>query len=72
MTSNEQSEIEVTEFKPGQVATQSGVYRADHRRHRTSHEVTALSGERFPSCGGCSYAVTYTLVRPAAHIYGKI
>jgi hypothetical protein len=72
MTSNEQPEIESAVFKPGQVAKQSGIYRADHRRHKESHEVTALRGERFPSCDGCSYGVSYTLVRLAAYIYGNI
>ena len=72
MKSSEQSEIHVTPFKPGEVAKQSGVYRVDHRRHRESHEVTALRGERFPSCGGCTSGVTYTLIRSAAHIPGSI
>ena len=65
---NEQTQIEV--FKPEQVAKQSGIYRADHRRHRESQEVTALAGERFPSCPGCTYGVSYTLIHPAAYIYG--
>jgi hypothetical protein len=69
MINSEQLPVEV--FKPEQVAKQSGIYRADHRRHRESHEVTALAGERFPSCPGCTYGVSYTLVHPAIYVYGK-
>jgi len=66
---NEQPQIEV--FKPEHVARRSGIYRADHRRHREPQEVTVLAGERFPSCPGCTYGVNYTLIHPAAYIYGK-
>jgi hypothetical protein len=59
MKNSEQPEIEidVTAFKPGQVAKQSGVYRVDHRRHGESHEVTAQS---FPVAqfSGCCDAAT--------------
>lgn len=66
---NEQPQSEV--FKPLEIAERSGIYRADHRRHREPNEVTVLAGDRFPSCRECTFGVSYTLIHPAAYIHGN-
>jgi hypothetical protein len=43
----------------------SGIYRAHHRRHRFSHELTLLDANRFPPCNKCGDAVQFELLRPA-------
>ncbi len=56
-------------FKPGEKVPNSGVYRVSHDRgHHESHDVTAISGRRFPPCRGCEHGVRFLLVYAAHHI----
>ncbi len=56
-------------YKPGQIATQSGIYRVLHDFcHSKYHEVTVVAGDRFPPCHGCSTNLRFALVRAAIHI----
>jgi hypothetical protein len=54
-------------FLPGDRVPQSGVYRVQHYRHRTPHEITILQGEHFPSCRTCGQQVRFELERAAEH-----
>jgi hypothetical protein len=55
--------------KPGEKVPHSGVYRVDHDRgHRVTHEITAISGRRFPPCRGCKGGVEFVLVHAAQHV----
>ena len=53
------------EYRPGDRADASGVYRAVHLRHRMPHEITVLDGENFPRCKKCGDKVKFELVHPA-------
>lgn len=56
-------------YTPGQAAPLSGLYRVHHaRKHRTDHNVVAISGDEFPGCRECTSAVRYTLQKQAAYI----
>ncbi len=52
-------------FRPDEVAPESGVYQAVHRRHRSPHAVLVLAGMRFPSCRVCGGGVRFRLKQPA-------
>ena len=41
------------EFKPGEIVPQSGIYTITHDPAHADmpHEVTAIKGRRFPTCG---------------------
>lgn len=52
-------------FKCGELIPDSGIYRAFHGPYRVSHEVTLLSGERFPCCNVCNEDVHFRLVQAA-------
>ena len=54
-------------FLPGDAVPTSGVYRVQHYRHRTTHEITILEKEKFPSCRTCGQQVRFELVRAAEH-----
>ncbi len=53
---------------PGGPVTQSGIYLAFHKEHRTTHEILFLEGESFPPCNTCNGEVRYTLKHAAPHI----
>jgi len=56
-------------FKPGDQVPASGVYRASHAKHMGAHYITALFGETFPTCLGCSKHVRFELALSAVYIY---
>ncbi len=57
-------------FEPGDQVPASGVYKASHgRQHLVSHYVTALFGETFPSCLGCSDQVRFELALSAVYVH---
>ncbi len=60
------------EFRPGDSATTTGVYRATHLRHRMPHEITVLEGEVFPRCKKCGDKVKYQLVHAAPRLKGDV
>jgi hypothetical protein len=60
------SEMKTARFKPGDIVPESGVYRAEHRRHRLMHTATLAAASRFPRCQQCGEAVDYGLVRRVA------
>ncbi len=53
-------------FRPEEIAPESGVYQAVHRRHRSPHAVLVLAGMRFPKCRLCGESVRFRLKQPAA------
>lgn len=60
------------EFRPGNSATITGVYRATHFRHRMPHEITVLEGEVFPRCKKCGDKVKFQLVHAAPRVKGDV
>jgi hypothetical protein len=63
LSSNVTSEESV--HRTGQERPESGIYRVHHLQHRLPHEVTLLSGKRFPRCSKCGEAVSFELLRSA-------
>jgi hypothetical protein len=56
------------EFKSGDFVPQSGIYRLTHDpAHTGVDEVTALKGQRFPTCKHCK-DMRFELVRAARHV----
>jgi hypothetical protein len=56
-------------FKPGDVISRSGVYRAIHANHHAKpHEVTCVFSDRFPACCSCGQDVRFVLVLAAQHV----
>jgi hypothetical protein len=51
-----------TEFQPGDICTQSGVYQVIHRAHRLPHKVVLSKGDPFPLCQRCGNAVRFWLI----------
>ncbi len=59
------------EFKPGDKVPNSGIYRVKHdKEHEEAHDVTCISGRKFPPCNGCGDGVTFVLRDKAKHIAG--
>jgi hypothetical protein len=57
------------EFRPGDKAPASGIYRVLHNSYHTAeHEVTCLFGETLPPCNHCGDGVTFILKHRAQHI----
>src|SRR5689334_17678235 len=52
-------------FQPTDPVPESGIYQVLHYRHRLSHEVNFLLGERFPVCSECGSNVRFRLVHVA-------
>ena len=52
-------------YKVGEVISASGIYSVLHGGHRSAHEVTLLSGERFPRCSACGDDVSFQLLQAA-------
>lgn len=52
-------------FESGDEIPYSGVYRVTHQNHHHVHEVTCLTGGRFPTCNTCGSAVRFLLIRAA-------
>jgi hypothetical protein len=52
-------------FRPGEKATESGIYHIRHYLHRISDYAVILAGEQFPTCRGCGDRVRYGLFRSA-------
>jgi YjzC-like protein len=55
-------------FSPGEEIPRSGIYVVKHHGHHHDHEVTCLSGERFPECRDCKRKVRFSLVVAARAI----
>lgn len=51
--------------RTGEEISESGIYRVHHGQHRLPHEVTLLSGKRFPRCSKCGEEVRFELLRAA-------
>jgi hypothetical protein len=60
------SELKTARFKPGDAVPESGVYRAEHKRHRLMHTATLQAASRFPRCKQCGDGVDYYLLRLVA------
>jgi hypothetical protein len=60
------SEMKTARFKPGDAVPASGVYRAEHKRHRLMHTATLPAASRFPRCQQCGEAVDYYFLRLVA------
>lgn len=60
------SSFKVQQFRPGEDVPKSGIYKVSHSGHHHDHEVTCLSGERFPDCHQCGDRVRFSLLI-AAH-----
>jgi hypothetical protein len=60
------SEMKSARFKPGDAVPESGIYRAEHKRHRLMHTATLVAASRFPRCQQCGDAVDYHLLRLVA------
>jgi hypothetical protein len=55
-------------FRAGESIADTGIYRVFHTEHRTSHEVTLLAGQQFPTCDHCGNDVHFELLRSAPEI----
>lgn len=55
-------------YKPGDWVPYSGIYRVIHHEHLYAHEVTSVSGERFPECRQCRSEVRFALLSAARSI----
>jgi len=55
-------------YKPGDLIPYSGTYRVIHHEHLHAHEVTCISGERFPACRQCRAQVRFALLSAARSI----
>jgi hypothetical protein len=51
-----------TDLKPGEICSQSGLYRVIHRAHRMPHKAVISQGDIFPSCSRCGAAVRFKLI----------
>ena len=58
----------LSHFSAGETVPISGIYRAEHTRHRGPHEVIAIQGEVFPTCRRCRGQIAFTLVRATSHM----
>jgi hypothetical protein len=52
-----------TEFRPGDICTQSGIYLATHVAHRAQHKLVVKKGDTFPHCNGCREAVRFHVIK---------
>ena len=55
-------------YSAGETVPVSGIYRVEHTRHRSPHEVIAIQGEVFPTCRRCLGRVAFTLARATTHM----
>lgn len=60
------------ELRPGERATESGIYRAVHLRHRMPHELTVIAGEVLPECRKCGDKVKFELLHAAPRLKGDV
>lgn len=60
------SNVTVQMYRPGQEVPKSGIYKVSHRGHHHDHEVTCVSGDKFPRCQQCGEQVRFALLI-AAH-----
>jgi hypothetical protein len=56
-------------YHPGEDVPMSGIYKVTHRGHHHDHEVTCLSGEKFPECHQCQGQVRFNLLIAAHAIH---
>ena len=64
-------------FRPGDRVPATGIYTAEHDQHRSTHEVFAKEGDRFPNCRTCGERVNFALAQAASRIdedagFGKV
>jgi hypothetical protein len=60
----------IARYKPGDIVSQSGIYKVYHNSHRLMHEATITEDAlRFPFCRQCGKKVRFTL---AAEIKGNL
>jgi len=55
-------------YKPGEIASVTGIYDVVHVGHREPHKATLIRGEEFPVCRTCKTAVSFTIVQQASHV----
>lgn len=48
----------------GEVVPRTGLYRVNHRYHRTAHQAILWETEIFPPCRTCGDAVTFEFLQP--------
>lgn len=61
MNSLKRQLFQLKKFSPGDMVSQSGVYRVSHSQHRPDHRVLALQGDVLPPCRICKTAVRFHL-----------
>jgi hypothetical protein len=62
------SDNQPLEYRPGQLAAISGIYRVVHLHHRRDHEVVAIRGEEFPPCRVCHESVRFYVAQVSTHM----
>jgi len=56
-------------YKPGDTVPRSGIYQVIHdQQHAPEHEVTVVTGRKFPPCNHCGEHPRFVAVRLAQHI----
>ena len=56
-------------LRPGDRVPTTGIYKAVHGDNTSpAHHVTALCGDIFPTCLGCSDSVRFELALSAVHV----
>jgi hypothetical protein len=51
-----------TEFRPGDVCRQNGLYEVVHSGHRPRHRVIVCRDDSFPPCKQCGASVRFRLI----------
>jgi len=57
-------------LRAGEIAEQSGIYRAYHRAHRMPHNVFVPAGTRLPACLRCGADVEFALLMAGPEVEG--
>ncbi len=56
-------------LRPGDRVRTTGIYKVIHGdQHYPTHHITALYGDLFPNCLGCSDSVQFELAMSAVHV----
>ena len=64
-----EGEVYAKIYKPGDAVERSGIYRVSHdHQHTEDHEITVVSGRKFPPCRSCGEHPRYKAVRLAMHM----
>jgi hypothetical protein len=66
---NSKGRDSVIPYAPGERVPYSGIYRAQHVSHRSTHEVTVVQGGFFPWCRVCGAELRFVPVRIADRLH---